>query len=101
MNCTACGCERIMHNLSGRPRACTNWVDRRADDVNAGRPCPCPGYSVAVLPSDGARIEFGVHRQEAPDAESAPAWTPLGELRRSLDGKADRSADAALKRRTR
>lgn len=56
------GDEFVWHGRLGR------WMTR----------CPCPGYDDSVLPIDGERLEFGKHRQPAPEAETAPAWPSLG-----------------------
>lgn len=49
--------------------------------------CDCTAFDDSRLPADGERLEFGVHRQVATDAETAPAWPSLDEARRRREAK--------------
>lgn len=64
--CTRCGHDRWAHHkpTMREPRGCGL--------IN----CECFSYTVAVLP-EGERLEFGKHRLEQGEAETAPAWPPL------------------------
>lgn len=37
----------------------------------------CTGYTCAVFPTESDRLEFGRHRLNQDEAETAPAWPPL------------------------
>lgn len=103
-DCTACGHDRYKHRPYSTRKRCEVWVGGRLDGngfMTGGKPCDCTGYTVAVLPAEGERLTFGQHRQEEPDAETAPAWGTSAGLRRQLDREADRRADAALRSRRR
>lgn len=62
--------------------------------------CPCSAYDVSRLPADGERLEFGRHRMNIPDAETAPAWPSLGVVQGRLDARyirQQRKAEQALR----
>jgi hypothetical protein len=80
-DCTRCGNEKRDHHKPTK-RDPTHCYVRVGGHENADgfifddAPCPCSGYTVAVLP-EGERLEFGKHRLEQEEAETAPAWPPL------------------------
>lgn len=41
------------------------------------RYCPCPGFDDTILPAEGERLTFGVHRQSTVNAETAEAWPSM------------------------
>lgn len=86
-----CGHQRRMHPRHG-------CIGASASDGwgGLGVPfCRCAGFrdGSAVLPSEGERLVFGVHRQTTGNAETAPAWAPITEgqreaaFNRSLRGR--------------
>lgn len=52
-----------------------------------------------ILPEEGERLTFGVHRQTEPDAETAPAWAPVTEASRVATFKREQAAFARAQRR--
>jgi hypothetical protein len=81
-----------------KPRHCKAWLCRPlnvAPEVKPGEFAwmvaeikvhheSCPFWS-PPQPEPGERLEFGVHRQLVADAETAPAWTPLADLRKAKE----------------
>ena len=91
-DCTRCGHGKLVHHkpVKRDPTNCyttvgealvTRWVGGNRWQQTELVPCPCTGFTVAVLP-EGERLEFGKHRLPQEEAETAPAWPPLAEFAR-------------------
>jgi hypothetical protein len=77
-HCTKCGHDRWDHSPS-LPSGAPRWPSCKGRDK--GGSCRCSGWDVSRLPAKGERLELGKHRQRQEDAETAPAWPPLGNVR--------------------
>jgi hypothetical protein len=93
--CVHCGHPGRSHRT--QTRKCTRYADGLDDPFVPGARwqfCACPGFDDAVLPVDGP-LEFGVHRQRAADAETAPAWPNLDQWASRVAANANRRRRAA------
>lgn len=74
-----CGHEKRFHE--SWKGACGSSTDGLDDPFAPGSKwtwCKCRFYDSAVLPAEGERPLFGVHRVTEAEAETAPAWSWTG-----------------------
>jgi hypothetical protein len=92
MSCTRCNHGETLHNRTGR-KNCTAWVSTGGPGTFDGYSCRCSGFTTAVLPKEGERLEFGRHRMDAPDAEAAETWPSLKVVERRRFTKVKRAVE--------
>lgn len=72
------GWYRHRHDRPAKPcRSLLDDPECKPGEFPLFRPCRCAGWDVSRLPSEGERLEFGKHRLNTPEAESAVAWPSL------------------------
>lgn len=89
-----CRCGHPMRDHRMFKGSCDRFIDGLDDPFIPGVPwegCPCKAYDDSNLPAPGERLEFGVHRLNTVDAETAEAWPPMSVVRQRANARVRRA----------